>query len=74
MSNFFQDLKKIAYNGLQAWEVADESELRSIGKIEFFRVEKSECYQKFGNFLCLLLTAGVCCLPKNTVKPIFHTR
>jgi hypothetical protein len=36
--------RKIAANGLQAVEVTDASELRSIGKIEFFRDEQTLGY------------------------------
>ena len=34
----------IAGNGLQAWEVADASELSSIGKIDFFREKQTSGY------------------------------
>jgi hypothetical protein len=34
----------LAHNGLQAVEVTDASELRSIGKIEFFRDEQTSVY------------------------------
>jgi len=35
---------QITVNGLQAVEVTDASELRSIGKIEFFRDEHTSGY------------------------------
>ena len=39
----------LAVNGLQLGDVANECELRSIGKIEFFRENNVPVFRPFGN-------------------------